>query len=114
MGKIHLNIDLDCEDKDKKVINFSYTKLWLEDNFEQIASDIYDLPITLYLQDTVHYLKSPDELKNFLANTFNNIEANHYGFSTINKLENYREDGKCIIVEMNFTRSLIDSTIMGK
>lgn len=72
-----MNIDLDCDDKDKKVINFFYTKLWSEDNFEQIASDIYDLSITLYLQDTVHYLKSPDELKNFLANTFNNIEANH-------------------------------------
>ncbi|MDA8612131.1 hypothetical protein N9L07_03245 [Flavobacteriaceae bacterium] len=91
----------------------TYTKLWSEGNFGYIASDIYDLPITLYLQDNVHYLKSPDEVKNFLTNTFDNLEANHYGFSTINKWENYREDGKYIIVEMNFTRFLKDSTIMG-
>jgi hypothetical protein len=99
----------------KEVVAFfeTYTKLWSEGNFEYIASDIYDLPMILYLQDTVHYLKSPDEVKNFLANTFNNLKANHYGFSKINKWENYREDGNYIIVEMNFTRFLKDSTIMG-
>ena len=69
--------------------------------------------MTLYLQDTIHYLKSPNEVKSFLMNTFNNLEANHYGFSKINKWENYREDEKYIIVEMNFTRFLQDSTIMG-
>ena len=74
-----MNIDLVYDDKDKKVIIFfePFTKLLLEGNFEHIASDIYDLPMTLYLQDTVHYFKSPDELKNFLANTYNNLEANH-------------------------------------
>ena len=99
----------------KEVVAFfeTYNKLWSEGNFEYIASDIYDLPMTLYLQDTIHYLKSPDEVKKFLINTFNNLEANHYGFSKINKWENYREDGKYIITEMNFTRFLKDSTIMG-
>ena len=99
----------------KEVVAFfeTYNKLWSEGNFEYIASDIYDLPMTLYLQDTVRYLKSPDEVKNFLANTFIDLEANHYGFSKINKWENYREDGNYIIVEMNFTRFLKDSTIMG-
>ena len=99
----------------KEVVAFfeTYNKLWSEGNFEYIASEIYDLPITLYLQDTIHYLKSPNEVKSFLTNTFNNLEANHYGFSKINKWENYREDEKYIIVEMNFTRFLKDSTIMG-
>ena len=99
----------------KEVVVFfeTYNKLWSEGNFEYIASDIYDLPMTLYLQDTIHYLKSPDEVRNFLTNTFINLEANHYGFSKINKWENYREDGNYIIVEMNFTRFLKDSTIMG-
>ncbi len=99
----------------KEVVAFfeTYNKLWSEGNFEYITSEIYDLPMTLYLQDTIHYLKSPDEVKSFLTNTFNNLEANHYGFSKINKWENYREDEKYIIVEMNFTRFLQDSTIMG-
>ncbi len=99
----------------KEVVAFfeTYNKLWSEGNFEYIASDIYDLPMTLYLQDTIHYLKSPDEVKKFLINTFNNLEANHYGFSKINKWENYREDGKYISTEMNFTRFLKDNTIMG-
>ena len=99
----------------KEVVAFfeTYNKLWSEGNFEYIASEIYDLPMTLYLQDTIHYLKSPDEVKSFLTNTFNNLEANHYGFSKINKWENYREDEKYIIIEMNFTRFLQDSTIMG-
>ena len=99
----------------KEVVAFfeTYNKLWSEGNFEYIASDIYDLPMTLYLQDTIHYLKSPDEVRNFLTNTFINLEANHYWFSKINKWENYREDGNYIIVEMNFTRFLKDSTIMG-
>ncbi|MDA1288483.1 MAG: hypothetical protein O3B46_03485 [Bacteroidetes bacterium] len=99
----------------KEVVAFfeTYNKLWSEGNFEYIASDIYDLPMTLYLQDTINYLKSPDEVKKFLINTFNNLEANHYGFSKINKWENYREDEKYIIIDMNFTRFLKDSTIMG-
>jgi len=99
----------------KDVVAFfeTYNKLWSEGNFEYITSEIYDLPMTLYLQDTIHYLKSPNEVKSFLTNTFNNLEANHYGFSKINKWENYREDGNYIIVEMNFTRFLKDSTIMG-
>jgi hypothetical protein len=99
----------------KEVVAFfeTYNKLWSEGNFEYITSEIYDLPITLYLQDTIHYLKSSNEVKSFLTNTFNNLEANHYGFSKINKWENYREDGNYIIVEMNFTRFLKDSTIMG-
>ena len=99
----------------KEVVAFfeTYNKLWSEGNFEYITSEIYDLPMTLYLQDTIHYLKSPDEVKSFLKNTFNNLEANHYGFSKINKWENYREDEKYIIIEMNFTRFLQDSTIMG-
>ena len=99
----------------KEVVAFfeTYNKLWSEGNFEYITSEIYDLPITLYLQDTIHYLKSPNEVKSFLTNTFNNLEANHYGFSKINKWENYREDEKYIIIEMNFTRFLQDSTIMG-
>ena len=83
-----MNIDLDNDNKDKKLIIFlfkPYTKLWSEGNFEHLASDIYDLPMTLYLQDTVHYLKSPDKMNNFLTNTYNNLEANHYGFSTNNK-----------------------------
>ena len=99
----------------KEVVAFfeTYNKLWSEGNFEYIASEIYDLPMTLYLQDSIHYLKSPNEVKSFLMNTFNNLEANHYGFSKINKWENYREDKKYIIIEMNFTRFLQDSTIMG-
>lgn len=45
----------------KEVVAFfeTYNKLWSEGNFEYITSEIYDLPMTLYLQDTIHYLKVP-------------------------------------------------------
>lgn len=90
-----------------------YTKLWSDGNIEDIANDVYDLPMSLYAQDSIYFWKSHDEVKGFLTNTFNNLEANNYGFSVINKWESYREDGKYIIIEMNFTRFLKDSTIMG-
>jgi hypothetical protein len=91
----------------------SYTNLWSEGNIDAITNDIYDLPISIYSKDSILTLISRDEVKGFLANTFNNLESNNYGFSRINNWEHYREDEKYIIIEMNFTRFYKDSTVMG-
>ena len=91
----------------------SYTNLWSEGNIDAITNDIYDLPISIYSQDSILTLISRDEVKGFLANTFNNLESNNYGFSRINNWEYYRDDEKYIIIEMNFTRFYKDSTVMG-
>ena len=50
---------------------------------------------------------------NFLKNTFNQLEANDYGYSVTNNFEHYKEDNNTIIIEMNFTRFLKDGNIMG-
>ena len=99
----------------KRVVKFfeNYNKQWSNGNVETIVNDIYDLPISIYSQDSIYTLKNRNEVKGFLARTFNNLELNNYGFSVINKWENYREDKKYIIIEMNFTRFFKDSTIMG-
>jgi hypothetical protein len=91
----------------------SYTNLWSEGNIDAITNDIYDLPISIYSKDSILTLISRDEVKGFLANTFNNLESNNYGFSRINNWEHYRDDEKYIIIEMNFTRFYKDSTVMG-
>jgi hypothetical protein len=99
----------------KRVVKFfeNYNKQWSNGNVETIVNDIYDLPMSLYAQDSIHTWKSDDQVRGFLSSTFNNLELNNYGFSVINKWENYREDKKYIIIEMNFTRFFKDSTIMG-
>ena len=99
----------------KRVVKFfeNYNKQWSSGNVETIVNDIYDLPMSLYAQDSIHTWKSDDQVRGFLSSTFNNLELNNYGFSVINKWENYREDKKYIIIEMNFTRFFKDSTIMG-
>jgi len=90
-----------------------YTNLWSEGNIDAITNDIYDLPISIYSQDSIYTLRSRDEVKGFLTSTFKNLESNNYGFSQINNWEYYREDEKYIIIEMNFTRFYKDSTVMG-
>ena len=99
----------------KRVVKFfeNYNKQWSNGNVETIVNDIYDLPMSLYAKDSIHTWKSDDQVRGFLSSTFNNLELNNYGFSVINKWENYREDKKYIIIEMNFTRFFKDSTIMG-
>ena len=100
----------------EEVVNLfeNYTKLWSEGNLELIANNIYDQPMSIYSKDSILYLKSNEDIKSFLSKTFKNLESNNYGFSTINKWESYREDKNYIIIEMNYTRFLKDSSIMGE
>jgi hypothetical protein len=99
----------------EEVVNLfeNYTKLWSDGNLELISNNIYDQPMFIYSNDSILYLKSNEDVKSFLSKTFNTLESNNYGFSTINRWESYREDKNYIIIEMNYTRFLKDSTIMG-
>ena len=49
----------------------------------------------------------------FLTNSFNTLEENNYGYSIANSWEHYKKDDNIVVIEMNFTRFLKDSTIMG-
>lgn len=100
----------------EEVVNLfeNYTKLWSDGNLELIANNIYDQPMSIYSKDSILYLKSNEDVKSFLSKTFKNLEDNNYGFSTINKWESYREDKNYVIIEMNYTRFLKDSSIMGE
>ena len=100
----------------EEVVNLfeNYTKLWSDGNLELISNNIYDQPMFIYSNDSILYLKSNEDVKSFLAKTFKTLESNNYGFSTINRWESYREDKNYIIIEMNYTRFLKDSSIMGE
>jgi len=59
-------------------------------------------------------MTSKDQIATFLKNTFIQLEENNYGYSITNSFDHYKEDGKVIIIEMNFTRFLKDGTVMGE
>ena len=90
-----------------------YVNAWSDADFSTITDDIYELPFTLYLNDTTIIYNSKKELVSFLTNTFNTLEKNNYGYSITNGWEHYKKDNNLVVIEMNFTRFLKDSTIMG-
>ena len=71
------------------------------------------MPFILYEQDQTAVFTTQDQVISFLKNTFNQLEANDYGYSVTNSFEHYKEDNNTIIIEMNFTRFLKDGNIMG-
>ena len=106
--------------KESKLINPSvnqlftnYVKYWSDQDFNKISEEIYGLPFVLYDQDETTVFTAKDQVISFLKNTFNQLEANDYGYSVTNSFEHYKEDNNTIIIEMNFTRFLKDGNIMG-
>ena len=90
-----------------------YVSAWSDADFTTIAEDIYELPFSLYLNDTTIIYNNKEELESFLINSFNTLEENNYGYSITNSWEHYKKDDHIVVIEMNFTRFLKDSTIMG-
>ena len=90
-----------------------YVNAWSDADFSTITDDIYELPFTLYLNDTTIIYNSKKELVSFLTNSFKTLEKNNYGYSINNNWEHYKKDNNLVVIEMNFTRFLKDSTIMG-
>ncbi|MDB4851013.1 hypothetical protein OAH61_01205 [Flavobacteriaceae bacterium] len=90
-----------------------YVSAWSDADFTTITEDIYELPFSLYLNDTTIIYNSKEELESFLINSFNTLEENNYGYSITNSWEHYKKDDHLVVIEMNFTRFLKDSTIMG-
>ena len=90
-----------------------YVSAWSDADFTTISEEIYELPFTLYLSDSTITYKTKKELVSFLTNSFNTLEENNYGYSITNRWEHYKKDDNIVVIEMNFTRFLKDSTIMG-
>ena len=86
---------------------------WSEGDIETITNEIYSIPFSLYLQDSTRIFETKIDVKQFLIQTFRNLEANDYGYSIRNSWENYKIDNDLVILEQNFTRFLKDSTVMG-
>ena len=91
----------------------NYVKYWSDQDINKISEEIYGLPFILYEQDQTAVFTTQDQVISFLKNTFNQLEANDYGYSVTNSFEHYKEDNNTIIIEMNFTRFLKDGNIMG-
>ena len=91
-------VDTDVED-----MYLRYNKAWSEGDFETITNEIYSAPFSLYLQDSTIILNSPEDIKNFLIITFDELEMNNYGYSIRNSWESYKIDDNLVIVEQNFT-----------
>ena len=81
-----------------------YVSAWSNADFTTISEEIYELPFSLYLSDSTVIYKTKKDLVSFLTN---------YGYSVTNNWEHYKKDDNIVVIEMNFTRFLKDSTIMG-
>ena len=96
-----------------KTMYSKYVTAWSNADFSTITEEIYELPFSLYLKDTTIIYNRKEELVSFLTNSFNTLEKNNYGYSITNSWEHYKKDDNLVVIEMNFTRFLKDSTIMG-
>ena len=115
-----LIIFLSCDSKnDLEVDNaivqtFSnYVEYWSEGDFDKIVNEIYGVPFVLYNQKSTMVMNTEKEVKDFLISAFETLDSNNYGYSIRNKWEHFKSDKNLSIIEMNFTRYLKDSTIMG-
>ena len=91
----------------------NYVKYWSDGNFDKIVNEIYGVPFVLYTQDSSIVMNTEKEVKDFLISAFETLDYNNYGYSIRNKWEHFKSDKNLSIIEMNFTRYLKDSTIMG-
>ena len=110
-----------CDDKYEIKVDSSieqvfsdYVAYWSDADFEKIAIEIYDTPFVIYENDSTTVMNTDDEIKQYLISTFQVLESNNYGYSIRNKWEYYKSQNNVSIVEMNFTRFLKDSTVMGE
>ena len=110
-----------CDDKNEIKVDSSieqvftdYVTYWSEADFEKIAIEIYDTPFVIYGNDSTTVMNTDDEIKQYLISTFQVLETNNYGYSIKNKWEYYKSQNNVSIIEMNFTRFLKDSTVMGE
>ena len=91
----------------------NYVEYWREGDFDKIVNEIYGVPFILYVQDSTIVMNTEREVKDFLISAFETLDSNNYGYSIRNKWEHFKSDKNLSIIEMNFTRYLKDSTIMG-
>jgi len=91
----------------------NYVEYWSEGDFDKIVNEIYGVPFILYVQDSTIVMNTEREVKDFLISAFETLDSNNYGYSIRNKWEHFKSDKNLSIIEMNFTRYLKDSTIMG-
>tara|TARA_X000000950_G_scaffold136151_1_gene169326 strand:- start:98 stop:571 length:474 start_codon:yes stop_codon:yes gene_type:complete len=90
-----------------------YVDAWSKQEYQKITNEIYEVPFSLYLQDSTSIFNTEEEIKSFLKVTFNELEKNNYGYSIRNSWEHYKVDNDLVVVEMNFTRFYKDSSVMG-
>ena len=115
-----ISVFLSCDSKSNLEVDstieqtFSnYVEYWSEGDFDKIVNEIYGVPFVLYTQDNTIVMSSDKEIKDFLISTFKMLDSNNYGYSIRNKWEHFKSDKNLSIIEMNFTRYLKDSTVMG-
>ena len=107
-SKSNLNVDNAIEQ------TFSnYVEYWSEGDFDKIVNEIYGVPFVLYTQESTMVMNTEKEVKDFLISAFETLDSNNYGYSIRNKWEHFKSDKNLSIIEMNFTRYLKDSTVMG-
>ena len=90
-----------------------YVDAWSKQDYQKITNEIYEVPFSLYLQDSTIIFIAKEEIKSFLKVTFSELEKNNYGYSIRNQWEHYKVDNDLVAIEMNFTRFHKDSSIMG-
>ena len=105
----HLQVPTEIE----KLV-FDYVKAWSERDVDYITDNIYGEPFVLFLEDTTIFLNDFKNIKNFLKNTFLNLESSNYSHSNFNKWETFKLRVDTAILEMNFTRFKKNGEVLGK
>ena len=91
----------------------NYNRAWSDGNVNEIVNNVYSVPFILYLADNVLVLNTENDIRDFLTNTFAQLEENEYGHSTFNRWEHVKVNEGVALVEQNFTRYLKDGSVMG-
>ena len=105
----HLQVPIEIE----KLV-FDYVEAWSKRDVDYITDNIYGEPFVLFLEDTTIFLNDFKNIKNFLKNTFLNLESSNYSHSNFNKWKTFKLRGNTAILEMNFTRFKKNGEVLGK
>ena len=91
----------------------TYITAWSDGDIDEIVNNVYGVPCIFYQPDNVIVLNTKDDIRNFLTDTFEQLDKNDYGYSTFNGWEHIKISKGNALVEMNFTRYLKDGSKMG-
>lgn len=89
-----------------------YSDAWSDADATLISNSIYSTPFSVYT-DHKTILNTKDEVYQWLANAFKQLEENKYSHSKVIEVTTLENDQSKAIIKMSFTRYLKSGAVMG-